>query len=126
MTANAKAKTFQLPKRYKPGFLRGLDRRSAASRQLRSDFNAIVSDLGGEDKLSRVALTMIERYVWLIHVLQRWERILEKNSKDNEHLHNRWIAGCNSAQGLAMKLGIKKAKASGGETLKEYLETRRA
>jgi hypothetical protein len=125
MATKTTPKTFQLPKRYKPGFMRGLDRRSATSRQLRADFNAIIADLGGEENLPRAMLTFIERYVFLVHVLQKWERTIEKNPKEHAQLYNRWVAGTNTLSGMAVKLGLKKSK-SGAATIKEFLKTHRA
>lgn len=99
-----------LPVKYEAGFLNELDKRSAVSKVLNRWYDEIVTDLGGEEVLSKIKRTLIERYVFLAACLQTWEGQIAANPKGTQKMLGRWIQGCNSLQGIAKTLGLKMVK----------------
>lgn len=108
-----KIKTQKLPRRYQPGFLRRMDRRTSFSKRLRAVFNRVVEDLGGEDQLSTIQLTLVERFAWLKAHLQLLEDEMAKSSDDlDPKTVAQWVQSNNCLMGLAKTLGLKRAKAA--------------
>lgn len=127
---NRKTKPQGLPRSYEQGFLNKLDRRTEIARQLKHSYTAIADDLGGEEQLSHVKRSLVERFVFLEAVLQGIERniaqtrinAVEEVAKDparreelqreavkaEAELISRWIQAVNSAQGLAKVLGTER------------------
>ena len=94
------------------------------SKTLNRNFDAIVADLGGEDVLSQVKRSMIERFVFLAACLQTWEnQIATQGTKGTEKLLGRWIQATNALTGIAKTLGLKIVKPK-HVTLTGYLKKR--
>lgn len=51
---NGAVKLMQVPERYRQGFLKDLDKRTEDYQRLMLTYNTVLSDLGGEEVLSRV------------------------------------------------------------------------
>ncbi len=124
MTRKTQTKT--LPRKYQPGFLRRMDRRTAFAKRLRRVFNEIVADLGGEDALSTIQLTLIERFAWLKAHLQQLEDEMAKQSPDEMDPKTvaQWVQSNNCMTGLAKTLGLKRVKAT-GQSLHAYLASKK-
>lgn len=105
-----KTQTKRLPRKYQPGFLRRMDRRTAFAKRLRRVFNAIVEDLGGEEALSMIQLTLVERFAWLKAHLQQLEDEMAKQPADelDPKTVAQWVQSNNCMNGLAKTLGLKK------------------
>ncbi len=106
-TSNSRLRT--PPKRYEPGFLAKLDGRLEIAKVLRSRYDAVISDLGGDD-ISHVKLALVERFLWLEYVLQGIEQFLAdaQSSKESAELIGRWVQATNSLVGLAKMLGLER------------------
>ena len=121
-----KIKTQKLPAKYQPGFLRRMDRRTSFSKRLRRVFNQIVADLGGEDNLSTIQLTLIERFAWMKAHLQFLEDEMAKNPEDlDPKTVAQWVQSNNCLVGLARHLGLKKQKTAPAD-IKLLMRDRRA
>jgi hypothetical protein len=109
-----------LPEKYVPGFLRELDGRTDVCQRLTAAYDRIVEDAGGEEQLSLVKLSLIERFVFLSEMLERWELEIVKQPSENGAALARWVQAVNSIQGLARAIGID-AKGRKRPTLKTYM-----
>ena len=106
-----KIKTKKLPPKYQPGWLRRMDRRTSFSKRLRAVFNRVVEDLGGEDNLSTIQLTLVERFAWLKAHLQLLEDEMAKAPEDlDPKTVAQWVQSNNCLMGLAKTLGLKRTK----------------
>lgn len=121
-TAKLKKKRKKLPARYEPGFLAELDQRSLVYRELKTAYDEVVSDCGGEDDLTHTQLCLIERFVFLEVLLQTWENTIAANPKASDHLVGKWTQGINALQGLAKVIGLKRKLKKAD--LATYLEDR--
>jgi hypothetical protein len=54
----------ELHVKYQAGFLKDFDKRTELYQLLTTSYNEVVTDLGGADILSRVQLSLVERYVF--------------------------------------------------------------
>jgi hypothetical protein len=116
----ARPKLTDLPAEYVPGFLRELDRRTDLFQRLNAAYVRIVDDAGGEEAMSRVKLSLIERFVFLNEMLERWELEIVTNRNDAAAALSRWVQAVNSLQGLARAIGIQ-VEGRRKPTLKAYL-----
>jgi hypothetical protein len=117
-----KIKTQKLPKRYQPGFLRRMDRRTSFSKRLRAVFNRVVEDLGGEDQLSTIQLTLVERFAWLKAHLQLLEDEMAKAPDDiDPKTVAQWVQSNNCLLGLGKSLGLNRKKSKQPD-LQAYLK----
>ncbi len=107
-----KTQTQKLPRRYQPGWLRKMDRRTSFSKRLRRVFNQIVEDLGGEEQLSIIQLTLVERFAWLKAHLQELEDQIAKQGHEqlDPKLLGLWAQANNTLIGLSRQLGQKRQK----------------
>ena len=101
-------KPLSLPVKYEKGFLKKLDARTEIYQLLHSAYKEIVTDLGGEDRLSHVQTCIVERFVFLEAVLRTWELKIVENPKESEAMVSRWIQALNSLSGLAKTIGIER------------------
>jgi len=97
-----------LPKKYEPGFLGQLDRRTELFYRLNGSYQAIATDLGGESELSHVKGALVERFVFLEAVLTKLENDMATNPECSGELLGKWIQAINSLTGLAKTLGIER------------------
>ena len=104
------SKLTDLPAVYEPGFLKKFDRRTEIYQDLNNAFEEIVDDLGGQDHLSFVQLTLIERLVFLRAFLERWERQMLLNPELADSLGAKWVQANNSYQGLCKTVGLHRNK----------------
>ena len=103
-----KTKTQQLPDKFKAGFLNTLDGRTELARALRSNYQAVVADVGGQQELSHVKASLIERFCWLEAVLQTLEHEMASGIIDKADALGKWIQAVNSLSGLAKVLGVER------------------
>lgn len=118
-------KLITLPRKYEPGFLRRMDRRTEISQRLQLSFDNIVDDLGGVDHLSHIKLSLIERFVFLEALLQRWESIISTKPSVADEFVGKWVQASNAIQGLAAKIGMQRAP-SKVLSLKAYVADKKA
>lgn len=111
------AKPEQVPERYRLGWLDALDGRLSLARDLRQRFAEVCSDLGGQDQLSYMQRSLVERGLWLEYWLANQEREL---AGGNEFDVGKWVQATNSLQGIYSKLGLER-KARNVPSLSEYL-----
>jgi hypothetical protein len=102
----------QIPRRYRPGFLRELDKRTDIYLRLAANYERLINDLGGDySAISHAKLALVERFIWLEELI----RILEMRSlhkpDDAAELSSRIIQASNSLQGIARQIGLEKAVA---------------
>src|SRR5580704_6145333 len=102
-------KPASLPKTFEVGFVKRLDQRTELAKRVNKIYRTIIDDLGGIDGLSHTKLTLIERFVWLEAVLQRFEERIARKPSRTDELIGKWIQGMNSLQGLAKVIGLKKS-----------------
>ncbi len=113
----------ELPAKYELNLLAKVDRRSEIYKRLKRSYDAICTDLGGEDQLPATKLALIERFIFLEACLESWEHEIASNPKQSEKLLSRWIQGLNSLSGLAKTIGIKREPRKAA-SLKTYVEAR--
>jgi hypothetical protein len=89
-----------------------MDRRTSFSKRLRRVFNQIVEDLGGEEQLSIIQLTLVERFAWLKAHLQELEDQIAKQGHEqlDPKLLGLWAQANNTLIGLSRQLGQKRQK----------------
>lgn len=114
-------KTADIGERYERGWLDSLDSRTALARDLRSRYDAIVSDLGGLGSLSYMQRSLIERGLWLERFLVLQEQRLAEHGDDTFEA-SRWIQAVNSLQGIYSRLGLER-RAKQVPALGEYLRS---
>lgn len=114
-----------LPHKYVPGVMLKLDGRSTIYRRFRATYDNIIEDLGGEDALSQVQLTLVERYAFLNSLLSEIEAEIAKAPGSDKDLENRHTNTNNALLGLAKTLGLKR-KAPSVPSIRAYAGGRRA
>lgn len=97
-----------LPVTFKAGFLADLDKRTELAKSLRSNYDAIVADIGGTDDVGHIKASLVERFVWLEAILQTIEHELVNGTIDKAEALGRWIQAVNSLTGLAKVLGVER------------------
>ncbi len=100
----------KIPKRYKAGFLAGVNRASTPGRELSEVFAAVVNDSGGVDSMSVGSLMVAERLTFLDAMLRAWERKIAEDPMDNIELVGRWTQGCNTLAGLVKMLKLDRSR----------------
>jgi hypothetical protein len=96
-----------LPKRYRPGVIRRLDARSAISRELRHDHDAIVAiHRGGPENVTPLEGMLIEQLVFA----NAWRRRVEEQAVKTGQLDvQRYVALVDRVHGIAKTIGLKRA-----------------
>lgn len=97
------AKQSTPPARYTPGWLADLDKRTAVAQEMARRFDEVATDLGGADRLSYLARSLVSRYLWSEYWIQQQERAI---AEGREVDMGRYTQAVNSATGLANKLGL--------------------
>lgn len=123
MATKTKSKSCDLPKKYTPGFIADLDRRSIVYKQLRASYNEVVAEAGGKDSLTHTKRALIERFVFLEACLQSWEHEIATNPKVPDSLLSRWVQASNSLIGLAKVIGLNRTPRKAAN-LKQYMKER--
>ncbi len=116
---NGSHKPTTLPKKFQPGFLSTLDGRTDLARALKSNRDAIVSDLGGPEEMSHIKFGLVERVVWLQAVLETLEHDMATGTVDRDKALGQWIQAGNSWLGFCRTLGIERKQRT--IDLKTYL-----
>ena len=93
-------------KRHLPLALARLDQRTDAAIRLRTSYERIVRELGGEDAISRVRLGLICEYVFLEYEVDRIAARIVKASKPSDELNARWTNRHNLLLGLRKQLDM--------------------
>ena len=102
------AKPSTLPRKYRPGFLGELDRRTRLPKALRADIVALVADLGGLEELSYQQRAIVEEVVW---VRARLNQLKSQAIATGKFDDRGYVPLINSLIGLLRTLGIeRKAK----------------
>lgn len=120
---NGETKLLVLPNLYRRGFLNKLDRRYGLCRQLRSEYMEVADDLGGEDTLSSVSRTLVEKFVFLQFVTRTLEikiSVAESYTIDSQLL-SQWLSSVKTLAGLAKLLGLERRARQIESDLESYL-----
>lgn len=104
------------PKRQTASWLSRLDGRLAIAQEMRRRYQALVDDLGGEEQLSYMQRSLIERALWLEYWLAEQERAL---AEGRDFDVGKWVQAVNSLQGLYSRLGIGSATSNSPTSLAE-------
>jgi hypothetical protein len=102
------AKIYELPAKYRAGFLNEMDGRTRTFEKLHAAHCEILTDLGGADNLSHVQKSLVERYVFLEFFLRNLESKIASESKESGELLGRWVQAVNSFLGLAKTIGLER------------------
>jgi len=113
-------KRMKPPDKYEAGFLKTLDERTVAFRQLNDAYQEVMDDMGGQAGLSHVQVCMAERFCFLEFVLRGIEHKIATNPKESEVLIGRWVQAINSLSGLAKTIGLERRRKS-TINLQEYV-----
>jgi len=108
-----------LPKKYVPGFLTEMDRRSLVFKQLKSAYNEVLSDCGGKDNLSHAKRALIERFCFLEMTLQTYETLIA-SGEAAEDVMGKYTQAVNALQGLAKTIGLNRVPRK-AKNLKQYI-----
>lgn len=98
----------RIPDKFQPGFIDGMDQRCGLAKTLRETHAEVVEELGGIDRISRIKLSLIERFCWLETLLRTLEHEMSTRRDVRDELIGRWTAAQNSFLGLAKTLGLEK------------------
>lgn len=111
---NGHIKPVEAPVKYVPGFIRNLDRRTEVARRLRARFDGLLEELGGEEQLGGMKLSLLERFVWMEKTIEKLEAAMR--AADDPRLiadiSGRSTQAVNALQGLAKMLGLETATGS--------------
>ncbi|WP_111748792.1 hypothetical protein [Salinisphaera orenii] len=107
----------EVPAKFESGWLSQLDGRYNIARQMRQRYSAVCNDLGGEDRLSYMQRSLIERALWLEYWLFQQEQELVEG-KDFDV--SRWVQAANSLQGIYGRLGLQR-QSKPAPSLNEYI-----
>lgn len=105
------------PERYSPGWIAGLDMRTAVGRDMAGRYAEVCADLGGEASLSYPQRSLIERALWCEFWLASQERDL---AEGREFDAGRWTQASNALLGLWRTLGLER-KARDVTDLRAYI-----
>lgn len=104
--SNESHKPQELPPKFKAGFLTAMDGRTDLARALRTNYEAIVADVGGREDVGHVKSALVERFVWLEAILQTLEHEMATGKLDKGEALGRWVQAVNALSGLAKVLGV--------------------
>jgi hypothetical protein len=114
----APAKKRKVPAKFCKGWLETLDGRLGFAQALKSRFAVICTDLGGEDRLSYMQRSLIERSLFLEFWISQHEAALAAGREFNA---GSWTQAINALQGLYARLGILR-RAREVPALADYLK----
>ncbi len=106
--------------KYQADFIDRLDYRTEIYGNLSKSYAQILDDLGGVENLSRIELSLAERFVYVEYQIRRLEIKMSENGDDSELFEN-WIKLNNAINSIAAKLGVARRKKEGSE-LQEYIQ----
>jgi hypothetical protein len=118
-----KSKLKTVPDKYREGFLGEFDRRTEIYHTLNAAYTEVMSDMGGQDTLSHVQVSLVERFIFLEYVMRDLEQRIVKNPKKSDELLGRWIQAINTLTGLAKTIGLKR-RAKKIASLESYVKTK--
>ena len=118
-------KILKLPRKYNAGFLADYDKRTQLYYNLSSSYNEVVSDLGGEERLSHIQKTLAQKFVFLEFQIEQLERRLVTNPKKASKLLGKWIYAVQRLGSLSGRLGLERRRKVIESNLKDYIGKRR-
>jgi hypothetical protein len=119
---NGKTKLMTTPSKYQAGFLDQMDRRTDLYKVLDTSYQKVLSDKGGIDGLSHVEVSLIERFIFIEHMLRNLEQRIAMCSlpKKASGLMKKWNGLIKSYTSLARLLGLER-KAKPVVSLQSYV-----
>lgn len=110
---NRRTKPQTLPTRFEPGFIQKLDQRTETARSLRANYEAVCNDLGGEQELSYLQRSLVERALWMEALMAdvEYKMMTARQSDDAAlitQLIGRWAQMVNAYSGLCARLGLER------------------
>jgi hypothetical protein len=125
---NAPKLFMNAPKKYEKHFLDKLDKRGQCYNLLKTSFDEITNDLGGEETLSHVQLTLIERFCFMEFVLRLKEIEMAKPYEDGDKEKfgkqvASWTQSINAMIGLAKTIGLER-RAKQVANLRDYVKSK--
>lgn len=113
-------KATELPERYAPDFMDGLDGRTAVARELRQRLAALTADLGGDEALSYQQRALCRRVIWLEARIESMEAAAARGQVTSL---TEYVVAVNALSGLLSKLGFsRRAK---DVSLKSYISNKK-
>lgn len=112
-----------LPSDYTPGVIRRLDRRTQLGQRIYDHFSAIIADLGGFRVVSHTKIALVERFVFMIAVMEQHEDAMLRDRKVSEEQGAKFTQMANAIVGLSRLIGLEKSKTAVGD-LETYLKKR--
>lgn len=113
-------KLADIPERFTPGYLADLDGRTAIAVAMRARWQELTDDLGGADRLSYAQRSLVERALWIEHLIAQQERELAEGRDADV---GRMVQAGNSLLGLYRTLGLQRC-AKDVTDLATYLRTK--
>jgi hypothetical protein len=100
----------ELPTRYQEGYLDKMDKRTDLYKALDTNYQEIISDKGGIEGLSHVEVSLVERFIFLEHILRNLEQQIAMCSLPRKAmgLMKKWNGLIKSYTSLARLLGLEK------------------
>lgn len=93
------------PQKFAPNWLDTLDGRTGIAQEMRTRYQNMTDDLGGNDRLSYAQRSLATRALWLEYWMQEQERAL---ATGGEFDVGKWTQAANSLQGILSKLGLER------------------
>jgi len=110
----------ELPAQYQKGFLSTINKRTKLFYALSESYNKVISDLGGTDSLSRLELSLCERFVFVEMLIRNLE-VKGMNGDEDDYL-DKYSKLCNSLNSIISKLGISKRETGQSDVRKHLSE----
>jgi len=115
---NGAIKDMEPPAKYQSGFINRMDFRTEIYMNLSLSYDTVIADLGGRRSLSRIELSLVERYIFAEYKIREIE-VSADNGMDTEQ----WLKWNNVLNSIAAKLGVQRRKPKNSE-LREYIEAK--
>jgi hypothetical protein len=103
---NVSSKEQQLPAAFSRGFLASLDGRTEICKALNSRRLKVIQDLGGDENIGRIKMTLIEKYIFAKAHLQSLEYEIVEGAEAAKF--DEWTKRLNSVLQIAKMLGIER------------------
>lgn len=109
------------PRKFEPGWIDKLDKRTGIAQSMRARYQSFTDDLGGAERLSYSQRSLVERALWL----EFWLATQEQAMAEGKEIEvGKWTQACNSLQGILSKLGLDRV-AKDIPDLAEYLSAKK-
>ena len=110
----------KLPNKYQEDWISSMDLRTKVFFNSNETYQRIIADLGGFDSVSRIELSLIERFVYTEQLI----RGLEKKgcNGDEEKFLEKYMKLSNSINSIAAKLGCARRNPTGQSELSKILK----